>query len=470
MKKIILVLAFFLISNYLFFVLADADTNIGRYIFKDNGTTDRFGNAISVADLLNTHGWAQFKVGSDSSTDDGDYQTFPDNTRAVRVVGQNAANKVYAGNWTNSSAPYKNATFFARVSKTAGGNSDGGLGLINVTSGKYLYLDWNSVTQANAFVWSPNSPAWSDCNGLSTLNTFDETNGAVWNITIWTNGTYAGCSFNNTPCARNCSFAAGGFTGDNPLVFDAFGAFSSQSMTILFGDIAVFNGTTLPEAPPISTTPPSIEFYNMTSEGGLGCTVWNTDKSNPCNTSDSTPTVFVRTDIFARCAIGLTNSNYSDLGVDRECGSTGNAEHTCTLNSQDELTSEISIFYIGCKSNGGTENLTSTSGALSLNVTGIEANSRRAIELGIRNSLIDNYLLYTNQKVYARNSADNQVVGRFDKVAKKLNKIWAFNRVGYYETLVNMFNITPVLYVLEITNKTNTTITNQVELLINATK
>ncbi|MBI2650461.1 hypothetical protein HYX04_04045 [Candidatus Woesearchaeota archaeon] len=241
---------------------------------------------------------------------------------------------------------------------------------------------------------------------------------------------------------------------------------------VTIGSFVVFNGTGELSDTSSDRTPPEITFYNMTSEGGAGCTNWTTNKSVPCVTSDATPTVKINTNENAYCAIGISDLNYSDLGLGRQCSGGGTSEHTCTLTSQDELVYEISYVYMGCRdySSNQNQNRTSTSGALSLNITGLETISKNAIESGIRNALLSGYTIYTDQKIYARNSANNQSVGVFDKVAKKLNKIWAFNRIGQYDGYVNMFNITPVFYTLEFANKTSVQITNQTELLINSTK
>lgn len=217
------------------------------------------------------------------------------------------------------------------------------------------------------------------------------------------------------------------------------------------------------------TTPVEITFYNLTV--GAGCTNWNTDKNNPCNTSDLTPTVSFNTSENAWCSIGASNLNYTNMTSSRNCdGGEGTLKHSCELKSQDQLVYEDSYIYISCRDANYNENSTSTSGALRVNATDLESVSKDSIETGIRNALISNYALYTDQKVYARNSANNQAVGRFDKVVKKLNQIWAINRIGAYESFVNMFNITPTLYTLEITNKTSVQIINETELLINSTK
>lgn len=78
--------------------------------------------------------------------------------------------------------------------------------------------------------------------------------------------------------------------------------------------------------------------------------------------------------------------------------------------------------------------------------------------------------MYTDLQIYARDLFNNQSRGTFDRAAKKGSKMWTFNRIGVSDSHVNMFNLTPVLYTLELANKTSSNITLQVELMINATK
>lgn len=237
------------------------------------------------------------------------------------------------------------------------------------------------------------------------------------------------------------------------------------------GDIGIFeviavNGT---NSSPTSGNPPNILSYNMTSDGGLGCTNWNTNKSNACFTNDTTPTVKFIIDVGAYCRIGVSDLNYTTLGASRDCsGGQGTTSHTCTLTSQDESVYDLTSLNIGCRDTQGNENKTSTSG--NLTIGGFETPFRNAIELGIRNSLVNAYTTYTDIKVYARNSANSQSVGRFDKIAKKSSKIWAINRVGASDSHVNMFNVMPVLYTLEVYNKTTSQIRNETELFINGTR
>ena len=213
--------------------------------------------------------------------------------------------------------------------------------------------------------------------------------------------------------------------------------------------------------------PPEITFYNMTSEGGSGCSVWNSNKSIACNTSDSTPTLFIRTNEQASCRIGISDLNYTNMGSSRECAGGGTLSHTCTLISGDALTQDNSNLYVGCKDIGNNENRTSTSGALKIIFNSSvlsETSARLAMDTGIQNALLSGYTTYPDTKIYVRNFANNQAVGTFDRVVKKVDKIWAFNYLTGSEQATNVFNITPALYVLDMRNMSwsniNTTVYN----------
>lgn len=220
--------------------------------------------------------------------------------------------------------------------------------------------------------------------------------------------------------------------------------------------------------PEADTTPPVIINY---SSQGDSCTYWNTNTSNPCTTSDIAPSIYFNTSESAFCAIGVNNFNYTAMGSSRNCTvGEGTTEHQCDLTPQDELVYEDSIVYLSCKDSSGNMNTTSTSGPLSLIITGLEAGGDNAIGTGIQNALLSGYTNYTEVQIYARNLANNQTRGTFDRMTKKGSKVWAFNYVTKGQQHVNMFNLTPVLYVLEMSNITNTNITKTVETMINATK
>lgn len=216
------------------------------------------------------------------------------------------------------------------------------------------------------------------------------------------------------------------------------------------------------------TTPPTITGY---TNQGASCGSWNTSTSLPCSTGDTTPSLYFFTDTNAFCAIGTSNSNYPTMGSSRNCTSgEGTLDHACTLTLQDELVYQDSIAYISCKDETGNYNATSTSGPLSLTLTGLETGGSAAIGVGVQNALLSGYTNYTSQQIYARNLAGLQDHGTFDWVAKKGTKVWAFNYVTNGESHVGLFNMTPVLYVLEMSNITNSTIVSTVESMINATK
>ncbi len=100
-----------------------------------------------------------------------------------------------------------------------------------------------------------------------------------------------------------------------------------------------------------------------------------------------------------------------------------------------------------------------------------EQEGRTAIEAGINSSVLGSSVSrYTEQQIYARNLSNAQVIGRFDKVAASGNQRWAFNYITGSDTNINMFNITPVLYILEMNDLSAEQITDTVGKLINSTK
>lgn len=219
---------------------------------------------------------------------------------------------------------------------------------------------------------------------------------------------------------------------------------------------------------PSEGLPPNIESYNLTSEGGLGCTKWNSDKTDTCFTIDARPTVKITTDEKSHCRIGVQDQNYTDLGSSRDCSGGGTTSLTCTVTTPDEITNKFSNIYIGCKDLNENENSTSTSGALAVEVD-IEYSRKVAIENGAARALGTSFTSYSNQKIYARNAENTQVVSVFDKVITWMNKIWAFNVLSGNETFGTMFNISPAFYVLEF-NATPEQINDTVYQLIMDTK
>lgn len=97
-----------------------------------------------------------------------------------------------------------------------------------------------------------------------------------------------------------------------------------------------------------------------------------------------------------------------------------------------------------------------------------ESQAREAIESGIDDAL-DDYTVYTDQKVHIRTLNNTQQTGSFDKVAVSNNQTWVFNYVTSGESFLNMLNITPVFYVWEAENIGQNQIESHVESFINTT-
>ena len=176
-------------------------------------------------------------------------------------------------------------------------------------------------------------------------------------------------------------------------------------------------------------TPPALSFFNLTSDGG--CTVWNTNKSSYCNTTDSTPTITFATDLNAVCAVGVNDWNYTTMGVSRNCsGGEGTQSHTCTLISSDQLVYEQSSVYLSCKSFLGKESVNSSSGSLAVwyvTDSANESSGRIAIEAGINSSAITGVPILSDQQVYIVRLNGTQQLGTFDKFVVSGNQRWLFN-------------------------------------------
>ena len=134
---------------------------------------------------------------------------------------------------------------------------------------------------------------------------------------------------------------------------------------------AFYPCTGAPMAATPDITPPQITFYNMTSEGGLGCTVWNSNKQNACNTTISTPTVKINLSENSSCAISTLDLNYTNMttnDANTNCSISG-ASLTCILPASKALSPGLNNIFIGCKDSVGNENLSSTSSALLIDLT-----------------------------------------------------------------------------------------------------
>lgn len=461
MKKFLIFALLFLI-NFVLLAFADVDNSVGSYLIKDNGSIDRFGNAINVGDLVKNHGLGGQWLVSNANIK---YDASSDGTRAINLSARaEGSDRAFVGNWTDYPTAWNYSVSYTVMKKDGASNREFvGIGFYNKTSGNYLGIRYR--TDQTDLQWSPNNGVDYNCNAVAVGLGLSTDANTVYNITLnKRNSTYVGCVINGTACPTNCTILGNGFG------FDSIYAYSEISTEGLYTDIRVFNGTSLPQllssAP--DTTAPTIVNY---SSQGASCTNWNSNPSNPCSTSDTTPTLYFNTSEAAFCAIGVSNFNYTQMSNSRNCTSgEGTVEHACDLILQDELVYEDSIVYLSCKDSSGNMNTTSTSGPLSLTITGLEAAGDTALGKGVQGALLSGYTNYTTQQIYARNLSNNQTKGTFDWVAKKGSKVWALNYITKGEQHVSMFNLTPVLYVLEINNVTNANISIIVEKMINSTK
>jgi protein involved in ribonucleotide reduction len=98
-------------------------------------------------------------------------------------------------------------------------------------------------------------------------------------------------------------------------------------------------------------------------------------------------------------------------------------------------------------------------------------NSSEAIMQGIENSVIGSgATIYTNQKVYLRALNGANVTATVTKVVAYGNQRWLFNYVNATGNLSGIFNLTPVVYSLDMKNMSIKAIRGNVTALINSTK
>ncbi|MBU0757620.1 MAG: LamG domain-containing protein [Nanoarchaeota archaeon] len=207
---------------------------------------------------------------------------------------------------------------------------------------------------------------------------------------------------------------------------------------------------------------PNISNINCTSSGPEG------DTTYPYETFDTTPSFNFKTNVSAYCRIGDTDINFSEMGTARNCTDTGATNHTCTLISDDELQYSNSSVYLRCINywNSSLE----TGVTLNMSITLLEINATKRIQVGIDNSVIGSgAMVYTDQQVYLRGLLYDPLLTTVDKIAVFGNQRWLFN---YNENNIslNLFNITPVVYSLELLNTPLGQIDEEVTEYIDSTK
>lgn len=164
-----------------------------------------------------------------------------------------------------------------------------------------------------------------------------------------------------------------------------------------------------------------------------------------------------------------TMMNYTTNGASRRCMSgDGLTLHICTLTSQDALPPESGVMYIACKNLvDGSEGLRSSSGPIQ--ITGIASSPQAAIDFGVHHSVVwPGATIYQNQQVWLRDTTHQPLLTTVDRVVVYGNHRWLFNYAN--NTFLGLFNISPVLYSLEMGNMTIFQVEGNVTAYINATQ
>lgn len=259
----------------------------------------------------------------------------------------------------------------------------------------------------------------------------------------WVNNTYVGNdAHNNVDYGLQIGYGSGAFNAGN---------------TVCMDNLLCWQGNYTQEPLPLL----NLSNFNCTSSGTT---------MSPYITSDTTPTFNFTSNITANCRISNKNLAYQSMNSSRDCtGGEGTLSHVCTLTAQDELTTPAAYVYAACIATGNPGNNASVT--LLMTITNLFENSTAAIEQGIRDSVIGTgATIYTNQQVYLRSLNNSQFVGTVEKLAAYGNQRWLFHYYNDTGNPLGLFNITPVVYTLEIYNRSLTDIDAVVSGFINSTK
>lgn len=242
MKKLLLLCPYpilFLILNYPIIVYANTDHQLGSYVFKDNGTFDKYGSIINAGDLINTHGWQQLAVGNDG-LDDVVYDDY-NGRRFIRFIGEPSINRRYGSFFEGHVSSTFTYRFLWSVASYKGIESS--TYIDDSSTSRYIGLIWEN--SSSNFRWI--TGGYGVCSSNSDIGSpFSESVNEVWNVSIIFNGTDAICKFNESPCAKSCFYPP-------DTNFDRVVLNYPQAGIAYQGEIAVYNGTNLPQAEPDKT-------------------------------------------------------------------------------------------------------------------------------------------------------------------------------------------------------------------------
>ena len=163
------------------------------------------------------------------------------------------------------------------------------------------------------------------------------------------------------------------------------------------------------------------------------------------------------------------NGNYTAMNT--TCTGSGSKSHTCTLNVSDALVASVDAVYVGCEDANENVDRANATAMFLMDITSLAANNSGAMDIGIKTSVIwPGATIYTDQQVFLRNISNDQVLATVDKVAVSGNRRWILNNGIDGEQQLGLFNISPIVYVLDLINTSFEDLSRQVSTLINATK
>ena len=382
-KKLILIFVLFLL--FVPIVYAAHSTHAG-YLFYDDCYTDNIGNSISLGDKISDHNWT-YGTGGDDAT-----YVLRNGKRMINFTRVVDTNMVYKLEDINS----RNISIVIPFQLIEIVNADQLRFVVNIYNHSWATTDFIQMRFYHGYIQIDSGGACG-CNG-HTIGTYSEGDMIVYRIYL--NDSILRVYQNETELG-NC--------------IDTCGKYGVEYITILgkrkrayLYNVTVFNGISHPVITPPDTTPPEITFYNMTSDGGEGCINWNTNKQNPCDTTDSTPTVKINLSESSFCAISTLDLNYTDMIANdslTNCDGPG-TNLTCTLPETQKFTTYGSVnISIGCMDVNGNENKTSTSGRLLLNVINVApTHSTPLLTSSLGTNFTNENLTCYNQRTFDANN------------------------------------------------------------------
>lgn len=263
---------------------------------------------------------------------------------------------------------------------------------INTTGGRQHIIDWGNFGAAKTgvmlYIYTDNK-LHMDASSTGGCGSTTSVNNGVWHhVGVVYNNTHVLCYVDGTMenavamTALNLGTTHGthlGIYGNAESDYDFTGkidetgvwnrALSALEVTQLYN-----SGTGL-SYPFMGVIAPVIinSTYNLTTAAaGENGTAWrNAHESTPIKTLDTTPTVTFNTSLDAYCRVHTQDWNWTGMGGDRNCTTTGSTSHVCTLPAADQyaLGSGYNSLFIGCiESTLTNETTLSTSGALNLSL------------------------------------------------------------------------------------------------------